>query len=110
MTSATEKGVKLCEAAHGTLTAEQVRKAIFVGGIWDEDNAMYYVNRTDMQTIADELNAMLGSGTCENIAPEYLDFLCSKCGFVHYHSDENDSGDENEWAFCPNCCAKVVGA
>lgn len=42
-------------------------------------------------------------GTCKNIAPEYLDFLCSECGFVHYHSDENDTGDGNDWAFCPRC-------
>lgn len=47
--------------------------------------------------------ATLGSGTCENNAPEYLDFLCSECGFVHYHSDENDTGDGNNWRFCPNC-------
>ena len=47
--------------------------------------------------------------TCENIAPDYLDFLCSKCGFVHYHSDENDTDDGNDWNYCPNCGAKVVG-
>lgn len=45
--------------------------------------------------------------TCRNTAPVYLDFLCSECGFVHYHSDENDSGDGNEWNYCPNCGAKV---
>lgn len=56
----------------------------------------------------DELNATLDSGTCENIAPNYLDFLCSKCGFVHYHSDENDMGDGNDWNCCPNCGCKVV--
>ena len=41
--------------------------------------------------------------TCENIAPEYLNFLCSECGFVHYHNDENESDDGNDWAFCPQC-------
>ena len=45
----------------------------------------------------------LGSGECENVAPRYLDFLCSKCGFVHYHSDENDTGDGNDWSYCPRC-------
>ena len=45
----------------------------------------------------------LGCGTCTNIAPDYLDFLCSRCGFVHYHSDENDTGDGNEWDYCPKC-------
>ena len=48
--------------------------------------------------------------TCENVAPSYLDFLCSKCGFVHYHSDENDSGSGNEWSHCPSSGAKVVSA
>ena len=42
-------------------------------------------------------------GECYNAAPDYLDFLCSSCGFVHYHSDENDSGDGNEWNYCPRC-------
>ena len=46
---------------------------------------------------------------CENTAPAYLDFLCSACGFVHYHSEENDSGDGNDWGYCPNCGAKVKG-
>lgn len=45
--------------------------------------------------------------TCHNAAPEYLDFLCSECGFVHYHSDENDDGDGNDWNYCPQCGAKV---
>ena len=45
----------------------------------------------------------LGNGECENVAPDYLDFLCSACGFVHYHNDENDTGDGNDWAFCPRC-------
>lgn len=49
------------------------------------------------------VEATLGRGTCRNIAPAYLDFLCSECGFVHYHSDANDTGDGNEWHFCPNC-------
>ena len=52
--------------------------------------------------------ATLGRGTCHNVAPSYLDFLCSECGFVHYHSDENDSGDGNEWRYCPSCGAEVV--
>lgn len=46
--------------------------------------------------------------TCENNAPDYLDFLCSECGFVHYHSEANDTGEGNEWNYCPNCGAKVV--
>ena len=44
---------------------------------------------------------------CRNIAPSYIDFLCSECHFVHYHSDENDSGDGNDWEFCPKCGRSV---
>ena len=61
-----------------------------------------------MATPEQAIAATLGRGTCRNSAPTYLDFLCSECGFVHYHSDENDSGDGNEWRFCPNCGRKVV--
>lgn len=46
--------------------------------------------------------------TCKNNAPVYLDFLCSECGFVHYRSEANDTGDGNEWNYCPSCGAKVV--
>ena len=56
------------------------------------------------------IEATLGRGTCHNAAPAYLDFLCSECGFVHYHSDENDDGEGNNWHYCPNCGAKVMGA
>lgn len=52
--------------------------------------------------------ATLGPGTCRNNAPTYLDFLCSECGFVHYHSDANDTKDGNGWGYCPNCGRKVV--
>lgn len=44
---------------------------------------------------------------CHNVAPDYLDFLCSECGFVHYHSDANDNGEGNDWRYCPECGKKV---
>lgn len=50
----------------------------------------------------------MGRGTCRNAAPEYLDFLCSECGFMHYHSDENDDGEGNDWSYCPRCGAEVI--
>lgn len=53
------------------------------------------------------IEATLGRGECHNAAPSYLDFLCSECGFVHYHSDTNDTGDGNEWSYCPNCGRSV---
>lgn len=53
-------------ATHGTLTAEQVRMAIFKGSVYASyDGAQYYASGIDMQAIADELNAELGSGTCK---------------------------------------------
>ena len=55
------------------------------------------------------MEIIVGHGKCRNVAPDYLDFLCSACGFVHYHSDENDDGDGNGWFYCPNCGRKVVG-
>lgn len=91
----------------GTMTADDVRDLIerhsdACGGNGRDFHNGAYV------AIADELNATLGRGTCHNAAPSYLDFLCSECGFVHYHSDENDSGDGNEWHYCPSCGAEVV--
>ena len=60
----------------------------------------------DALILLDELG--LSERTCKNNAPAYLDFLCSECGFVHYHSEANDTGEGNEWNYCPNCGAKVV--
>ena len=61
-----------------------------------------------IESLRDRLQAdVLRRGTCTNIAPDYLDFLCSRCGFIHFHSDENDTGDGNDWAFCPKCGREV---
>lgn len=71
-------------------------------------------NERDMDEEMEELGwvrkdaAKLGTGTCRNAAPSYLDFLCSECGFVNYRNDENDSGGGNDWHHCPNCGRKVV--
>lgn len=48
----------------GTLTAEQVREAIFNGSTYASyDGVQYYANGIGMQAIADELNAVLENGT-----------------------------------------------
>lgn len=71
-------------ATHGTLTAEQVREAAKSGshkykspvddGIW--------IKKYDWQAIADELNAKLGSGTCEfEINTDMTAVKCSECGY-----------------------------
>ena len=62
---------------------------------WTEDTKFYVPT------------AKLGRGTCKNKAPEYLDFLCSECGFVHYLDDVNCTGDGNEWEYCPKCGLEV---
>lgn len=83
------------------LTAEQVRKSIesrFDFDVW--------VPNARWQAIADELNATLGGGECEQILVDCEDGLlppftayCSACGA--------------EWGFtpkfCHNCGAKVTG-
>ena len=46
---------------------------------------------------------------CHNVAPDYIDFLCDSCGFVNYHSDENNDGNGNRWFYCPNCGRRCVG-
>lgn len=65
-----------------------------------------------LRDAADTIENLRGQLTdvalCHNVAPDYLDFLCDSCGFVHYHSDENDDGDGNRWFYCPNCGRKVV--
>lgn len=58
-------------------------------------------------TPAQAIAATLGAVACKNVAPSYLEFLCSECGFVYYRNDENFYGD-NDWHFCPNCGRKVV--
>ena len=70
-------------AAHGTLTAEQVSKAVYAHSIHAD------CADADWQAIADELNAALGSNTCHmSFVDEYEtasgeeEYLCecSECG------------------------------
>lgn len=63
---------------HGTLTAEQVRDVVYRNSTYNDIYEVYQVSLTDMQAIADELNAKFGGGTCE-----FVD--CGICKF--YHAD-----------------------
>ena len=94
------------ELGSGTLTAEQVREAI-ESNSWAETSSIREFNDSSWRAIADELNAELGSGTCEQVLTDCDDGLmppftahCSICGA--------------EWGFtpnfCPNCGRKVVSA
>lgn len=69
---------------------------------WDSPHGMVNV----VISMTPEQAVQLGE-TCRNIAPSYLDFLCSECGFVYYRNDENFCGD-NDWHFCPNCGKAVT--
>jgi len=98
----------------GTLTAEQVREAIFNGSSYASyDGAKYYADGIGMQSIADELNATLGSGTCEwqleHSGTLYDKWRCSKCGYLFVES-RTDQGIKEDFEpnFCPNCGVKVV--
>ena len=96
----------------GTLTAEQVRET--VEKHWHDLSDEYDMPEAsalpeysyDWQAIADELNAELGSGTCEQVLTDCDDGLmppftahCGACGV--------------EWGFtpkyCHNCGAKCTG-
>lgn len=104
----------------GKLTAEQVGEAIERNFMkvcvlddgkpveWRED----WVCRVgiDYKAIADELNAVLGSGTCERTTTRNGKFktkygrkvpLCECCGYA--------IGDDR-YNFCPKCGAKIVKA
>ena len=65
--------------------------------------------REAADTIENLRNRLTDVVPCHNVAPDYLDFLCDSCGFVHYHSDANDDGEGNDWRYCPECGRKVDG-
>lgn len=97
------------------LTAEQVRKAIFDGSAYASyDGAQYYANGISMQAIADELNAVMGSGTCNPVETEAITYYneyghdtvkvhvmeCDECGGTYEHVN-------GDYERCPHC-GKVV--
>lgn len=116
----TEEGVKLRDAIHGMLTAEQVREAIMLADRWEKPmgdtgltNTHLIIRDDGWQAIADELNAKLGSGTCEMVTSGTAckgntDKRCTSCGAYgigeHYDGDEHITTPK----FCPECGAKVV--
>lgn len=99
------------EAAHGTLTAEQVRGAIkqYSFGIQPELGYGEFgrcFHDKSWQAIADELNALLGSGTCDAIADEHYyrgingvceGIKCSNCG----------EPLSSKFKHCPWCGARI---
>lgn len=101
----TEEGVRMRDAAHSTLTAEQVREAIEENS-WKEAFMLLEFNESSWQAIADELNAAMGAETCRNIDDDYDSYFeCSKCG-CHVLCDFYGSG-YGKPRFCPGCGRKV---
>ena len=79
------------------LTAEQVREAI-------ERNVTFYEGGDyDEQEIADELNATMGGGECEDVSTKNGIFKCSECGCTV----EEDGVDWGEINCCPDCMKRV---
>ena len=101
-------------AEHGTLTAEQV---MAIAGKHQPDYCSDTHVCFDWQAIADELNAKLGSGTCDDLggidANGESTFHCSKCGCI---LSLYDSEGVNTLCtsficdyprFCPECGARI---
>lgn len=104
----------------GALTAEQVRKAAesnsrryelpFGDGVW--------ITEYDWHAIADELNAEIGSGTCQDLggtgANDEQVFNCSECGCVLSLYDRDGCNNLctsfifDYPRYCPECGRKVV--
>lgn len=98
------------ELGGGTLTAEQVRTAIFNGSSYASyDGAKYYADGIRMQAIANELNAR-AERTCVlldrgKFMPhhEFYRVVCSECGILFWQSH----GHLPMAQYCPGCGAKV---
>lgn len=111
----TEEGVRMRDAACGTLTAEQVREAIMSVDRWEKPmgntgmtNTHLIIRDDGWQAIADELNAR-AERTCRN-THENRWFKCSACGYGFTDLYAEDEGDIDEQPrYCPNCGCKVVG-
>lgn len=99
--------------AHGTLTAGQVREAIFNGSVYASfDGAKYYADGISMQAIADELNAKLNAcaeRTCElnDILSRNGGYKCSECSAI-FDGYEDDVSYDIVPNYCPSCGARVI--
>lgn len=105
----TEEGVRLRDATHGTLTADDVRDLIERHSAWVIGNNRCFHDGA-YEEIADELNAKLWSGTCEFSQTTDNPPTCSNCGWQAdaYDCDWLDGGEfEYDGRFCKQCGAKV---
>lgn len=86
------------------LIAEHVREVIAENSFPEQYNLLEF-NDSFWQAIADELNAALGDGECENVSDEPQHFQCSECRSRGNIRKVFDNG--TRFSFCPDCGAKV---
>ena len=110
--SATDELRRLLDERGVEYEAERIDSSNYF--TWGENDCYSYTEYPDGTVLRiwdctpeQAIAATLGRGTCKNIAPVYLDFLCSECGFVHYIDDSNCTGDGNDWNYCPYCGARM---
>lgn len=116
----TDEGVRIRDAAHGALTAEQVREAVMSADRWEKPmgdtgltNTHLIIRDDGWQAIADELSAELGSVTCEMYRDEIGMWHCKAC---ESGADSDGDGTLYEWCdswapnFCPLCGKQVLKA
>ena len=109
-------------AAHGTLTAEQVREAVMSADRWKKPmgntglkNTHLIIRDDGWQAIADELNDVWNSRaerTC-HIEERYGNQYCTCCGEMVGTWDSASelciSGNAVElWNYCPSCGCKIL--
>ena len=75
------------------LTAKQVCEAVYANSIHAD------CADANWQAIADELNAVLGGGECEDVSTKNGIFKCSECGCTV----EEYGVDCGEIHYCPDC-------
>lgn len=100
------------EFATGKLTAEDVRdflncNSVFDDTIWTHGEQELVFLEENLQTMADELNATLGRGTCRNEWAEFGKFRCSEC-WMQIDSISTNTVAPRPIKFCPNCGCEVV--
>ncbi len=90
---------------HGTLTAEQVEKIV------DRNCEWYEGGEIDAQAIVDELNAVLGSGTCKmhdcDGSFSAVNRPVWRCDCGAFTTQYTDATTYHKPRFCPNCGRRV---
>lgn len=88
---------------HGTLTAEQVSKAVYAHSIHAD------CADADFKAIADELNTR-AERTCKCTTDDSAwCFVCSECGKSFPRNKLHLAHNHGEINYCPNCGARVMG-